>query len=149
MKILLDENVPSPLASALTTLLRRDHEVVHVIQIEGWSGTKDQTLYDLATKAGFQLVLTNDIRQMQRSHEVEAIARSGLHRVQYRQRHNGLVGVGLAMAALCGSMPILLGELEAVDGQRLVELKSLDPGPRQRFSLRDPVTDPPKHWPHS
>jgi PIN like domain len=147
VKILLDENVPLPLTSALKVLLRSDHEVVHVTDLGGWSGTKDQPLYGRAATNGFQLILTNDTRQMQRRHEVEAIAESGLHRVEYRHRHSGLVGVGLAMASVCGSMPILLRELAKAEGQRLVTLKSLDPSPDHRFTVRDPAADPPKHWP--
>jgi PIN like domain len=56
VKLLLDENVPAP-----------------------WSGTKDLRLYDKAKDAGFQAVVTNDAKQMNRRLEVEAIATSGLH----------------------------------------------------------------------
>lgn len=40
MKLLLDENVPAPITSAVKTLLRRSHDVRHVIDMPGWSGTK-------------------------------------------------------------------------------------------------------------
>lgn len=45
MKLLLDENVPAPMTSTVKTLLRRSHEVQHVNDVPGWSGTKDLQLY--------------------------------------------------------------------------------------------------------
>jgi len=149
MKIILDENVPLPLTSALKVLLRAAHEVVHVTDLDGWSGTRDQPLYAKAAEAGFGLMLTNDSRQMQRRSEVEAIARSGLRRVEYRHRHDGLTGVGLAMATVCGSMPVLLPHLASTKSQQLVLLKGIDPSPDHRFVVRDPAADPPKYWPNS
>ena len=77
MKLLLDENVPAPMTSTVKILLRRSHDVQHVIDVPGWSGTKDLQLYAKAKEAGFQLVVTNDAKQMNRKSEVEAIAKSG------------------------------------------------------------------------
>lgn len=82
MKLLLDENVPAPITSTVKTLLRRSHDVQHVIDMPGWSGTKDLHLYGKAKEAGFEVVVTNDAKQMNRKLEVEAIAKSGLHRIQ-------------------------------------------------------------------
>ena len=149
MKLLLDENVPAPMTSTVRTLLRRSHEVEHVIELDGWSGTKDLRLYDQAAQAGFQLVVTNDAKQMHRKSEVEAIARSRLHRVQYPHRQDGIVGLGLAIATVCAALPSLLQELDSADGQRLVTLRALDPGRDHRYSIRDPFTDPPKFWPQA
>lgn len=148
MKLLLDENVPAPLTSTVRTLLRRSHEVLHVIDVPGWSGTKDLRLYEQAAEAGFQVVVTNDARQMNRKTEVEAIARSKLHRIQYPHRQEGLPGLGIAMATVCAALPSVLRELESADGQRLVTLRAVDPGRDHRYTVRDPRTDPPKFWPH-
>lgn len=149
MRLLLDENVPNPLTSAIKTLLRTAHDVFHVIDLDGWSGTKDQSLYGQAASAGFDAVLTNDAKQMQRRQEIEAIARSGLHRIQYPHRHGGLVGVGLAIATVCASLPSVLHELASANGQQLVTLKGIDPSRDHRYTVRDPATDPPKFWPGS
>lgn len=81
MNRLLDENVPAPMTSIVKMLLRRSHDVQHVNDMSGWSGTQDLRLYDKAKDAGFQVVVTNDARQMNRKLEVEAIAKSGLHRI--------------------------------------------------------------------
>lgn len=147
MKLLLDENVPAPITSTVKTLLRRSHDVQHVIDMPGWSGTKDLHLYGKAKDAGFEVVVTNDAKQMNRKLEVEAIAKSGLHRAQYPHRQNGLAGLGLAMATVCAALPSVLQELAAADGQRLVTLKGIDPGRDHRYGVRDPVIDPPKFWP--
>ena len=147
MKLLLDENVPAPMTSTVKTLLRRSHDVQHVNDMAGWNGTKDLYLYGKAKDAGFQVVVTNDAKQMNRKLEVESIARSGLHRIQYPHRQNGLAGLGLAMAAICAALPSVLQELTAVDGQRLVTLRAIDPGRDHRYGVRDPATDPPKFWP--
>lgn len=147
MKILLDENVPAPVTSTLQTLLRRSHDVEHVLDLKGWRGTKDLQLYDKAADAKFELIVTNDAKQMRRKHEVEAIARSGLHRVQYPHRRSGLAGTGLAIASLCASLPSVLDELTSADGQRLVTLRAIDPGRDHRYTVLNPATDPPTFWP--
>jgi PIN like domain len=147
VKLLLDENVPAPITSTVKTLLRRSHDVQHVIDLPGWSGTKDLHLYGKAKDAGYEVVVTNDAKQMNRKLEVEAIAKSGLHRVQYPHKQDGLTGLGLAMAAVCTALPSVLQELAATDGQRLVTLKGLDPGRDHRYGVRNPAIDPPKFWP--
>ena len=147
MKLLLDENVPAPITSTVKTLLRRSHDVQHVIDMSGWSGTKDLYLYGRAKDAGFEVVVTNDAKQMNRKLEVEAIAESGLHRIQYLHKQDGLAGLGLAMATVCAALPSVLQELATADGQRLVTLKGIDPGRDHRYGVRDPATDPPKFWP--
>jgi hypothetical protein len=129
------------------TLLSRSHDIQHVIDIPGWRGTKDLQLYAKAQEAGFQLIVTNDAKQMNRRSEVEAIASSGLHRVQYPHRQDGLTGLGLAMAAVCAALPSVLQELVAADGQRLVTLRAIDPGSDRRYAVRDPASDPPRFWP--
>jgi hypothetical protein len=77
VKVLLDENIPAPVTSTVKMLLRRSHDVQHVIDMPGWSGTKDLHLYGKAKAAGFEVVVTNDAKQMNRKHEVKAIAGSG------------------------------------------------------------------------
>jgi hypothetical protein len=71
------------MTSTIKTLLRRSHDVQHVTDLPGWSSTKDLHLYGKAKDAGFQVVVTNDAKQMNRRLEVKAIAESGLHRIQY------------------------------------------------------------------
>ena len=130
MKLLLDENVPRPMAEIVRILLKA-HEVVHVHDLKGWTGTKDIELYANAKADGFEVVITNDTKQLSRPLEVAAIAQSGLHRIEYRQnnKHGGLVGLGTAIATVCAALPHALSELEAADGQRLVSLTSIDPEP--------------------
>ncbi|MEU9974094.1 DUF5615 family PIN-like protein [Streptomyces sp. NPDC051014] len=128
MKLLLDENVPRPMAEIVRILLTA-HDVVHVHELAGWAGTKDIELYAKAKTEGFQAIITNDAKQLNRPLEVEAIARSGLHRIQYRQnnKHGGLVGLGTAIATVCAALPHVIAELAAVDGRRRVSLTAVDP----------------------
>ena len=104
MKLLLDENVPRPMAEIVRILLKA-HEVVHVHDLKGWTGTKDIELYAKAKADGFEVVITNDTKQLSRPLEVAAIAQSGLHRIEYRQnnKHGGLVGLGTAIATVCAA----------------------------------------------
>ncbi|GAB2924560.1 DUF5615 family PIN-like protein [Streptomyces mayteni] len=106
MKLLLDENVPRPMAEIVRILLTK-HEVVHVHELKGWAGTKDIELYARAETEGFHVVITNDTKQLSRPLEVAAIAASGLHRIEYRQnnKHGGLVGLGTAIATVCAALP--------------------------------------------
>jgi hypothetical protein len=148
LKLLLDENVPRPMVEIVRILLTA-HDVVHVHELDGWAGTKDIELYAKARSEGFQAIITNDAKQLNRPMEVEAIARSGLHRIQYRQnnKHGGLVGPGTAIATVCAALPHALAELEEADGQRLVSLTAVDPSRRSRLQVTDPAVEPPKHWP--
>lgn len=148
MKLLLDENVPRPMAEIVRILLKA-HEVVHVHDLKGWTGTKDIELYAKAKADGFEVVITNDTKQLSRPLEVAAIAQSGLHRIEYRQnnKHGGLVGLGTAIATVCAALPHALSELETADGQRLVALTSIDPTRQKRLQITDPAVTPPKHWP--
>ena len=69
--------------------------------------------------AGFEVVVTNDAKQMNRKLEVAAIAKSGLHRVQYPHKQDGLTGLGLAMATVWAALPSVLRELADADGQKV------------------------------
>jgi hypothetical protein len=146
MRLLLDENVPRPLHQVLASFLL-NHEITHLLDLPGWSGTKDETLYPQAAAKGFQVVVTNDGRQMQRQREVAAIAASGLHRIEYPHKHPGLVGMGVAIATVAAGLPSALALLEEVDGQRLIALRSIDPGVGSRLRVVDPTASPPKFWP--
>lgn len=77
VRLLLDENVSRPLHQAINTFVL-GHEVVHLLDLGRWSGTRDENLYPRAVAEGFHVILTNDARQMRRPREVEAIAASGL-----------------------------------------------------------------------
>ncbi|MFE5656196.1 DUF5615 family PIN-like protein [Streptomyces sp. NPDC056517] len=148
MKLLLDENVPRPMANIATTLLA-GHDVQHVHDLQGWSGTKDVQLYPKAQAEGFEVIITNDSKQMSRSAEVAAIAQSGLHRIEYRQnnKHGGLIGLGTAIATVCAALPHALDELAKADGQRLILLKGIDPTRGSRLLVTIPSLEPPRLWP--
>ncbi|MEZ0074824.1 DUF5615 family PIN-like protein [Planotetraspora sp. GP83] len=146
MRLLLDENVPRPLHQVLTAFMLT-HEIVHLLDLPGWSGTRDEALYPRARAEGFHVVLTNDGRQMHRAREVAAIAASGLHRVEYPHRHPGLVGIGVAIATGAAGLPGALAVLEEEEGQRLVTLRGVDPTVGSRLRVVDPAVQPPKFWP--
>ncbi|MEV0229529.1 hypothetical protein [Nonomuraea sp. NPDC050786] len=111
MRLLLDENVPKPLHQVLTTFIL-NHGIVHLLDLDGWSGTRDESLYPRAAADGFDAILTNDGRQMQRPREVAAIATSGIHRIEYSHKHPGLVGIGIAIATVAAGLPGALALLE-------------------------------------
>ncbi|GJF29366.1 hypothetical protein KNE206_20660 [Kitasatospora sp. NE20-6] len=148
MKLLLDENVPLPMARIVRLLLKH-HVVEHVAELGGWAGTRDVDLYTRAAVDGFQIVVTNDTKQLSRPLEVVAIARSGLHRIEYRQnhKHGGLVGLGAAIATVCAGLPHALAELEPADSQHLISLNAVDPSQQSRLRITDPAGAPPKFWP--
>ncbi|MCP2327299.1 hypothetical protein HDA40_005806 [Hamadaea flava] len=135
-----------PLHRAIITFVTH-HEIAHVIDLAGWSGTGDLDLYDRAAQEGFHAILTNDSRQLSRQLEVEAIARSGLHRIQYSHKINGLQGLGVAIGSVCAGLPIALDVLATAPSQRLIKLKGIDPTPGSRLEVTDPSTAPPKFWP--
>ncbi|MEV5413466.1 hypothetical protein AB0K60_32120 [Thermopolyspora sp. NPDC052614] len=146
MRLLLDENVPRPLHQILTCFIV-GHEIVHLLDLDGWSGTQDEALYPRAAAEGFHVVLTNDGRQMQRPREVAAIAASGLHRIEYPHKHTGLVGISIAIATVTAGLPHALTLLQEADGQRLITLRGIDPTSASRLRVVDPAAAPPKFWP--
>ncbi|MEU3205480.1 DUF5615 family PIN-like protein [Streptomyces cyaneofuscatus] len=148
MKLLLDENVPRPMADIVRMLLKA-HDVLHVHDLAGRAGTKDIELFEKARAEGFDAVLTNDTKQMSRNLEVAAIAASGPHRIEYRQnnKHGGFVGLGAAIATVCAGLPHALAELSVADSQRLVSFTSVDPTRATRVRTVDPRVDAPEFWP--
>ncbi|MDF5753149.1 hypothetical protein [Spongiactinospora sp. TRM90649] len=93
MRLLLDDDVPRPVHQVLTSFVL-SHDIVHSLDLAGWSGTRDEALYPRAAAEGFHVVVTNDGRQMQRAREVAAIAATGPHRIEYPHKHHGLVEMG-------------------------------------------------------
>jgi hypothetical protein len=144
MRILLDEDVPRQALGVLQHVLR-EHGVDHVHLVH-WTGKRDDFLYRDAAKAGYEVVVTNDARQMSDPDECRAVKRSGVHRVSYRQRHPGLRGLAVAVASVIAAMPDVVDELDNAEGQRLVAIEGIDPT-HKRYSLVDPSRDPPRYWP--
>ncbi|XUL94483.1 hypothetical protein ACQ86D_22010 [Streptomyces galilaeus] len=70
-----------------------------------------------------------------------------MHHIRFSHGHKGMVGLGLAMGAVIASMPLIVRELETVEGQQLIHIKGLNPGVKQRFDLVDPAKEPPRYWP--
>jgi hypothetical protein len=73
------------------------------------------------------VIITKDRNQLSDPLECDAIKRSSLHHVRYRQRQKGAYGLGLALGALISAIPKVMEGLEAASGQRLVRIVALDP----------------------
>lgn len=143
MKILLDEDVPVQCVDPLRHLLH-GHIVEHVQQI-GWKGKKDRALFADARSRGVDILLTNDNMQLQEPGHVKMLKRSGLHHVRYTQKVDRLVGLGLAMGAIIGAMPLAVEALGGVTGQHLVKITALSR--HGRIELTDPRAQPPSpYW---
>ncbi|HEX9084272.1 MAG TPA: hypothetical protein VF836_06010 [Gemmatimonadaceae bacterium] len=118
--------------------------VDHITKIK-WAGKKD---YSVLGEAGYDVIITKDRNQLSDPRECDAIKRSGLHHVRYRQRQEGAYGLGLALGAIISAMPKVMEDLETSSGQRLVRIVALDPTPARRFAITDPRRDPPSpYWP--
>jgi hypothetical protein len=89
---------------------------------------------------------TRDGRRLENPDETKAIMRSGIHHVRYTQTVSGIVGVGLSMGAIAASMPLIMTELQAASGQRLVRISRLEHNPKFRFETVDPRKSKPKYW---
>jgi hypothetical protein len=69
-----------------------------------------------------------------------------MHHIRYRQdTRRGLDGLASAMASVLAAIRPLVRELDAANGQQLVEIQAILPGRRHR--LTDPRFDPPRYWP--
>ena len=143
LRVLLDEQVPAVLLRVLPTVAR-GHEFRHVHEL-GWASKKDVQLFRDASKAGFDVVVTADMRQLDDPDETTAIKRSKIHHVRYMQK-DGLAGLALAVASVTAAMPGLLRALEELGSQHLVAIKGLSGAPTDRFEVTNPATDPPRYW---
>lgn len=82
MKLLIDEQTPVQYRDVLAFLLP-GHDVTHVNDLR-WKSKKDVALLADAVTRGFEVFLTNDVRQLDDPAETDAIRRSGIHHVRYR-----------------------------------------------------------------
>jgi hypothetical protein len=142
MRVLLDEDVPEQVIGVLRHLLR-GHTVTHVHDL-GWSGKKDIPLYRDAV-GKFDVIITNNHRQLDDPDETRQIKKSGLHHISYGQRVDGLRGLALAIGAIVAAMPAVMDELAVAGGQRLVSIHGL--APKRRYDITDPKRNPPRYWP--
>lgn len=144
MRILLDEDSPQPMLIVLRHVLP-DHTVDHVTQLK-WSGKKDVRVLADAKRQSYDVIVTKDRAQLDDPAECDAIKKSKLHHVRFRQKRRGMEGLALAIGAVVSAMPTLIAELEEADGQRLVHIAGLNP--RDRYKATNPAKDPPSHyWP--
>jgi hypothetical protein len=141
MRVLIDEDTAVQVLGPLAHVLPQ-HQVDHITRIN-WAGKKDRSVLADAKSAGYDVLITKDRNQLSDPRECDAIKRSGLHHVRYRQRQHGAYGLALALGAITSAMPKVMEELEPGSGQRLVRIVALDPAPARRFDIIDPRRDPP------
>jgi hypothetical protein len=143
MRVLIDEDTAVQLVDPLNCVLV-GHDVTHIARLS-WKGKKDRQVLPDAKGAGFHVIITRDRAQLSDPAECDAIKKSGLHHIRYRQGQ-GTRGLALALAAVIAAMPMAIEELEKAGGQRLVLVSAIDP--RRRFEITDPrVTAPSPYWP--
>lgn len=140
MRILLDEDVPVIVGDFLRLVLT-GHQVDHVQDLQ-WKGKADRFVVRDAATRGYDMLVTNDRRQLADPEESRAIKRAGLHHVRYEQTA-GRRGLALAVASIVAALPRLVEELEGKP-QRLVRIHALRD--ERRYELRDPTIDPPAYW---
>ena len=125
MHVLLDENIPAPALASLRVLT--PHVFEHVND-RSWAGTADPTLFANAGRAGFDVIVALDRRQLYNADEWQALKRARLHHVSIRQTRTtqGARGSLRLMASLLLAMPHVLDDLAARDGGCVVEVRLLD-----------------------
>jgi hypothetical protein len=122
----------------------RGHGFDHIDGLK-WKGRLDQPLFQIAALRGFEAILTLDVNQLSDADECRALRRAGLHHISLQQDRTvrGLKGLARIMASVIVAMPYVLEDLDAAEGQRLVELSLLSSG--RRHSLYDPRTEPARY----
>lgn len=111
----------------------------------GWSGKKDVPLLLDAATRGYQVFVTNNLRQFSDPDECDAMKKSRMHHVTY-ELDDGLDGLARASGALCAALRTVVTALEGAPSQRLARVIGLQRGKR-RFHLTDPAINPPSaYW---
>jgi PIN like domain len=124
MRVLLDENIPEPALASLRVLV--PHTFEHVNHL-GWSGRSDPDVFALASRAGHDVILALDRKQLSSAAEWRALKRAGLNHVSIRQSSatQGAAGSLRLMASLLVAMPRVLDDLAGRDGGCVVEVSLL------------------------
>src|ERR671925_196715 len=97
MRILIDEDTAVQLVDPLKHVLV-GHEVTHIAHLK-WKGKKDRQVLPDAKGAGYHVLITRDRAQLSDPAECDAIKKSGLHHVRYKQR-TGTRGLAHALACV-------------------------------------------------
>ena len=143
MKVLLDEDVPVPLIRLLRHILK-GHTVDHVYEV-GWKGKSDLDIYKDARTRGYDVVITNNIRQLNDPDECDAIKKSRKHLLLYNM-DSGLQGLALASGAICAAIRPVVEDLATRGRQHLVRITGLASG-KKRYAISDPAQHPPSpYW---
>ena len=143
MKVLLDEDVPVPLIRLLRHILK-GHTVDHVYEV-GWKGKSDVDIYKDARTRGYDVVITNNIRQLNDPDECDAIKKSRKHLLLYNM-DSGLQGLALASGAICAAIRPVVEDLATRGRQHLVRITGLASG-KKRYAISDPAQHPPSpYW---
>jgi hypothetical protein len=138
MHVLVDEGMPVQLLPALRQ--NRGHVFDHVDELK-WKGRLDQPLFAAAAERDYDAILTLDVNQLSDAGECRALRRSGLHHVSLQQGRSvrGLKGLARVIASVVVAMPYVVEDLEAAEGQQIVELAMLGAG--RRHQVFDPRTE--------
>jgi hypothetical protein len=143
MKVLLDEDVPVPLINLVRHILQ-GHTVNHVYEV-GWKGKSDVDIYKDARTHGYDMVITNNIRQLNDPVECDAIKKSRKHLVLYNMEE-GLQGLALASGAICAAIRPVVEDLATRSRQHVVRITGLA-SHKRRYAISDPAEDPPSpYW---
>ncbi len=124
MRVLLDEGLPIQLLEPLRRNL--GHEFQHVERLK-WKGKQDPFLFRDAADRDFEAIIALDLDQLVDPGEWRALRDSRLHHISVRQGRTvqGKKGLARVMGSLIVAMPYVLEDLEAADGQRIVEVALL------------------------
>jgi hypothetical protein len=124
MRVLVDEGMPVQVLPPLR--LNKQHEFDHIDELK-WKGKHDIQLFADAAARSYDAVLTLDLDQLDSAEESRALKRSGLHHIGIHQGRSaqGIRGIARVISSVIVAMPYVLADLDAADGQRIVELSLL------------------------
>jgi hypothetical protein len=135
MRVLVDEGMPVQVLPPLR--LNKRHEFDHIDELR-WKGKHDIRLFADAAARSYDAVLTLDLDQLDSAEESRALKRSGLHHIGIHQGRSaqGIRGIARVISSVIVAMPYVLADLDAADGQRIVELSLLSAV--RRHQIHDP-----------
>jgi PIN like domain len=124
MRVLVDEGMPVQVLPALR--LNKQHEFDHIEDLH-WKGKQDTQLFADAAARRYDAVLTLDLDELASVEEARALKRSGLHHIGIHQGRSaqGIRGIARVISSVIVAMPYVLADLDAANGQRIVELTLL------------------------
>lgn len=111
MKLCLDENISPKVAAALSCVVKAPDQIASILSL-GLGGKDDIEVFDALHLAGFDGLVTRDLRQLTRENERRALSQAGLTWIGIPHPPGRGAEVWIAdVATIASAIPVVRGAI--------------------------------------